>query len=322
MNQSRIWVEEWSPEYGASSEIDEAMAASEEEVDAFVETNRWLPIRPGPSVLPATAFVDGVDRVEARALLDNGLAGVPGLFGSVGAGAVLVDRTATFERCVVRRSAVFAPNAAFQLPPMSPSCRYEPRWGAGSRPEELRRELQRVRTELEEELCRELGRGGYLVLADGPLRVREPLQIVGFIKRHHKAYLGPDLLRIAQALERGERTPLFQFGEVRPRFSWYVRLAPPGANHPSSALARCEVSTTLGLRAAVRLADLFTHHLPRFASKAFWDARAPQNLVPIAALERRLWSLLGDRQVVYRRLRSAFQAREDPSWESRGYGVG
>ena len=43
----------------------------------------------------------------------------------------------------------------------------------------------------------------------------------------------------------------------------------------------------------------------RFASKPFWDTRSPQNLVPIATLERRLWHLQGDRQLVLRRIRSA-----------------
>ncbi|MDQ4149044.1 MAG: hypothetical protein M3164_03495, partial [Actinomycetota bacterium] len=204
------------------------------------------------------------------------------------------------------------------LPPMPEPLSYRARWGTGTRPDELRRELERARSDIEEELCRALGRDGFLVLADGPLRVREPLTVVGFIKRHHKAYLEPDLKQVAHSLSAGERTPLFRFGKIRPRYSWYVRLAPVASQHPSSGLARCEVSTALGIDRAAELANLLTRHLPRFASKAFWDARAPQNLVPIAALERRLWNLLGDRQLVYRRLRSTLQQPQASFLDSHG----
>jgi hypothetical protein len=55
----------------------------------------------------------------------------------------------------------------------------------------------------------------------------------------------------------------------------------------------------------VDLADVTARDLPRFASSGYWDTRSPQNLVPIATLERRLWHLLGDRELVLRRIRSA-----------------
>jgi hypothetical protein len=98
---------------------------------------------------------------------------------------------------------------------------------------------------------------------------------------------------------------VFAFGVIRPRYSWYLRLAECPGQHPWAGIARCEVTAAVSLGRAAELADLTARHLPRFASKAFWDARAPQNLVPVAGLERRLWHLLGDRELVYRRLRSA-----------------
>ena len=42
--------------------------------------------------------------------------------------------------------------------------------------------------------------------------------------------------------------------------------------------------------------------LPRFASTAYKDPRAPQNLVPIAGLERRLRGMLGDGRLLHRAL--------------------
>jgi uncharacterized protein len=109
---------------------------------------------------------------------------------------------------------------------------------------------------------------------------------------------------VVVALRPRERTPLFQFGRIRPRYSWYTRIAEAADQHPWAAVARCEVSATVGLRRAAGLADHVSYHLPRFASKGFWDSRAPQNLVPIASLERKLWSLLGSRELILRRIRS------------------
>jgi hypothetical protein len=53
------------------------------------------------------------------------------------------------------------------------------------------------------------------------------------------------------------------------------------------------------------LADLSARELPRFASDATRDPRAPQNLVPIGALEARLRHRLGDPTII----RRAIEAR-------------
>ena len=39
---------------------------------------------------------------------------------------------------------------------------------------------------------------------------------------------------------------------------------------------------------------MLTHNLPRFASRPEHDPRAPQNLLPVGALEKRLRHELGD----------------------------
>lgn len=299
-----MWVEPWNPQYGSSSETDEGLSPSEEEVDQFVETTNWKPVVPPGSDRPVVAFIDGVNRVDARAYLGDGGRVVPGLFGSVGAGAVVVDGTARFESCAIQRWTVFGSGADPQMDPLDSSLNYGGRSVQGSRPEDLWVELQKARANLEEDLSRNLARGGYLVIADGPLQVREPLDLVGYIKSHQKTYLAPPQEAVALGLEAGQRTPIFQFGRIRPRYSWYTRIAGSANQHPWAAITRCEVSSTVGLQRAVGLADEVTHHLPRFASKAFWDTRAPQNLVPIASLERKLWNLLGNRELVLRRIRS------------------
>ena len=69
--------------------------------------------------------------------------------------------------------------------------------------------------------------------------------------------------------------------------------------------SRCECSANLPVSAAAAIADQVTAALPRFASEPHKDGRAPQNLYPIAGLERDLRHRLGDPQVLYRALRLA-----------------
>jgi hypothetical protein len=65
---------------------------------------------------------------------------------------------------------------------------------------------------------------------------------------------------------------------------------------------RIECSTELPSQEAIELADLSLVTLPRFASTPYKDPRAPQNLIPIAGLERRLRGLLGDSRLLHRAL--------------------
>jgi hypothetical protein len=65
---------------------------------------------------------------------------------------------------------------------------------------------------------------------------------------------------------------------------------------------RLEVSDTVGRDEAVRLADLTSTVLPGFVPSRTRDPRAPQNLVPIGALEQHLRRGLGDARLIHRRL--------------------
>jgi hypothetical protein len=68
---------------------------------------------------------------------------------------------------------------------------------------------------------------------------------------------------------------------------------------------RCEASGDLSPAEAVARADLVAATLPRFASQPHNDPRAPQNLHPIAGLERELKRRLGDPALLERALRQA-----------------
>ena len=86
-----------------------------------------------------------------------------------------------------------------------------------------------------------------------------------------------------------------------PVHSWYLRLPGP-LGSAWAGIVRIECGSELSTDAAVALADVSAATLPRFASTSYKDARAPQNLVPIAGLERRLRALLGDSRLLHRTL--------------------
>jgi hypothetical protein len=76
-----------------------------------------------------------------------------------------------------------------------------------------------------------------------------------------------------------------------------------------TGLVRLEVAEGLGLAEATRLADMTTAVIPAFVPSRSRDPRAPQNLVPIGALESHLRHSLGDARLIHRRL-ATLLARE------------
>jgi hypothetical protein len=147
--------------------------------------------------------------------------------------------------------------------------------------------------------------GTDLLVVDGPLRNRRQLpRTIGYVKTQQKQYLPAVLTPVVTSLRPGQRTPVFKLGTVWGGWSWYLRL-PGGSGAPWAGIVRIECSPDLTVRDAVGLAELSAATLPRFASSSYKDPRAPQNLVPIAGLERRLRGLLGDARVLHRALTTA-----------------
>jgi hypothetical protein len=161
---------------------------------------------------------------------------------------------------------------------------------------------------------------GELLVVDGPLGARRLLPgTVGYIKTHHVSYLPTALHGVIGALTPGQRTPVFCMGERFARHSWYLRL-PGEVSHPWAGVVRCEAAMDIGPERAIALADRLSAVLPRFASSPHKDPRAPQNLFPIAGLERELRRRLGDPLLIQRALREAAQrsrpGRQDPAVEA------
>jgi hypothetical protein len=294
-------VDPWAPEYDAGLQL---VAADEEEtppVDVTVERATWAVVDPSPGPTPPLSIVDGVRRVELRVVADADGGICYGLFGSAAVGAARLDARAEIGDVEVHRFLVMgggvapgdrkvaAAGADLEFAGISVAENTSMAPLAG-----LQEQMRAAEATLAEQLA---GRPGEAVIVDGPLQPLRPptALIVGYVKRMQRGYLGPSEAPLLARLRPGQRTPVFAILDRHPRYAWYVRLAPAVAfAHGFAGVARLEISQGTGLAEAARVADLTARALPRLASTPDRDPRAPQNLVPVGALERHLRHRLGD----------------------------
>jgi hypothetical protein len=312
----RFAVESWAPEYGSAMGSEEQLAASDARIDVDVEVpaHEWAPRSPAPGTTPASCvvFTDGVRRVDAQVWVEGADGSSrPGICASYAAGAVRCNGRAEVVAAEIRRGLFTAAPGAEAI--ATRHGEFLVRAVGGDAPDELSLCLQQRMGELEVEVAA-LACESELVCVDGPLRAggHRP-GTVGYVKTHHVRYLPPAQDAVVARLEAGQRTPIFlASARMWTRYLWYLRL--PGAagdsagGHPWSGVVRCETSADADPAEAVALADRIALTLPRFASQAHKDARAPQNLYPIAGLERVLRHRLGDATLLYRALRAAAAA--------------
>lgn len=306
-------VETWDPAYGASDRaVEDRESSRPVDVGAEVKADRWSPIDPDPGALaPSTVvFVDGVRRIDARIWITepDGTAR-PGVCATVAAGAVLCTPTsASVEAVAVRRGLYTSSDQAEPLVNPGGLGRqvvYEVRpvdVGADETGDEAAYlAVHNHMTEVEHELSSTLNRDT-MVVVDGPLARRDAPNVVGYVKTQHVHYLEPDQRSVLARLDTGQRTPLFRIGGQWPTWSWYLRL--PGLrSHALSGIVRLELPALGDPSDAAARADEVSVTLPRFASEPHKDSRAPQNLYPIAGLERQLRRHLGDPKLLERALR-------------------
>ena len=302
-------VEQWAPDHGSPMEPG-ALEESQASVDVSVEVpaDDWRPLSPGPqaSVPADMAFVDGVRRVEARVWVTDG-SNQPhqGICASYAAGVVRCNGAATVVDAAVRRS-LFCDGPDLE-PIETRHGRFGVRRVVTGSPDALSLGLQAAMGELEHEVSVPVP-DDCLLVVDGPLRERRTMShAVGYVKTHHVAYLPAVVRDVVVGLAPGQRTPVFLIGDGFRRWSWYLRL-PGDVSHGWAGVVRCEASPDRTVDEVRHLADCCALALPRFASEPHKDARAPQNLYPIAGLERELRRRLGDRRLLYRALRAAPRA--------------
>ncbi len=316
----RFAVETWAPDFGAPVGGD---VVGDAEIEADLTLERpladWAPIAPRVDPAATVLFVDGVERVDARVWLDGDASGTgeardtggrgsrQGVCASWAAGVVRCDGQATVVAAEVQRG-VLCPGEDVE-PIVTRHGEYRPypvAEGVGGDP--LGQALGRARGKLEGLVAARAGDDRDLLVVDGPLGDRRHIDgAVGYIKAHHVSYLPSGQQAVIGRMRAGERTPLFTVGAKGFRYSWYLRLPGP-ATHPWWGVVRCEASGELSPAEAVARADLVAATLPRFASKPYQDSRAPQNLHPIAGLERELKRRLGEPALMERALRLAASA--------------
>ncbi len=329
----RFAVETWAPDYGQPVD-DAVLGEPAADVDLAVEVppDDWAPITPAAAPAARVLFVDGVQRVDANVWItgDDGASHV-GVFASWGAGVVVCDGDARVEATEVRRG-VLVPGQSDLDAVVTAYDTYHPYSVRDD--DSTDHALNNARGDLEvrvagEFLARARAAGGgaagegaagggaagvgaaggdELIVVDGPVRGHRHLPgAAGYVKAHHVAYLPPARQLVVGALRAGQRTPLFALGGQPRRWSWYLRLPGP-ATHPWWGVVRCEAAGPPEVADAAALADRVAATLPRFASQPHNDPRAPQNLHPIAGLERELRRRLGDALLLERALHRAAAA--------------
>jgi len=247
-------------------------------------------------------FVDGVRRIDARIWIADGEhTDKPGVCATVAAGAVRCRPGAATVEAVTVDRALFTSAADAEALDLGATGRYHLRPLPVATDEALYLAVHGHMTKIEQELSDELDEPG-LVVFDGPLGLRDGANCAGYIKSQHVQYLDEALTPVIGQLGVGQRTPLFHLGGELSTWSWYLRLPGP-RSHAMSGVVRVELPGLGDAESAAYRADQITAALPRFASEAHKDARAPQNLYPIAGLERELRRRLGDATLLDRALR-------------------
>ncbi len=311
LSSATYTVDPWDPGYGVArgDELDGRESSARLELDLEVRAADWKPVEPAGGALPGSVlFLDGVQRIDARVWRHgDGPEPLPGVLASVAVGLVRCDGAAEIVGVEVDRGLFAEAGEAITTRHATYYYHHTPGgldklvFGVNRRMSELEVRLAnawREQSNVEDDL----------LVVDGPLRGRTHLaRTVGYVKTHQKSYLPPEQAGVIAELGPGQRSPVFGMGTSWERRSWYLRL-PGSSRAPWSAIVRLECSADLSTDDATALADVTARVLPRLASSPHKDPRAPQNLVPIGGLERRLRHRLGDAGLLYRSLRSAMAA--------------
>ena len=296
--------------------------------DSHVETQLWEPIDPQVDTFrKEILFVDGVRRTEALVFLQGDTGEVfQGAFVSVGAGALLIgtDRQNFLSESLIdyeikRYFVVRSPAGVISerfIPVQIGN--FSMNFEVISTDREITVEVNRLMSQLEAKVVRRTYTKikPSIVITDGPIHFTTKLRalpFVGYVKRQERLYIPFEYREILWKMKVGTRTPLVKVhsqptfeGESTRKFdkySWYVKIS----DHMGiNGVARLEVSANISVEKVKSIADLSAKLVPRFASTEFTERRAPQNLLPVKALEDLLRKHLGPQSLIRRSIQSLF----------------
>lgn len=344
----RIKPDYWQSFYSGALEPNEERSPGKYRVELDAEVDplkfgaREVEPRAGLNRGGAVAFVDGVRRIDLHAMVEN-LPPRIGLFGSVATGAMVMEdgRISSLQEALrhVQVSRLFLTNApdpaeksisSLATSALLGSLWYEVRVVRSGEPQAFNNALMNRMAELESDTSARLSREERvaMVISDGPIPFERSAgsdagKLVGLIKSVRELYLPREQLPVLAGLRVGERSHLFaiRYEDARTsKLSCFVRLQEVSAFVSSFAnLVRLEIPL-MARSQAVSLADGAAAIAIHYASNMYADARAPQNLYPVAALEAALKNRLGDPRLLRNRLlamlgASPEESREPPSKE-------
>lgn len=304
-------VEPWAPEYGSPVKAPDVDLEIRVNLNVEQPAEDWKPITPPPragDAIEQIAFIDGVRRVDARIWIKNPNGdSCQGICATWAAGATVCGESAEIDAVRVERGVFCSDQGATSI--TTPYGDFQIHQTTAKEPDELVNRAHAKMTELEVAVAIELPEVD-LVVFDGPLgKSRATERAVGYVKTHHVQYGNQQVQETVAALEAGQRTPVFVATSSWERLTWYMRL--PGVHdHAWSGIVRIEAASGRDRDEAATFANAVSAQLVKFASKGHQDPRAPQNLLPIGALERELHHRMGDRGLFLRALRQA--ARPKP----------
>lgn len=309
-SKPRYGIDPFDVGYGASFAA-EADSPFDVECEVIEDGGTLRPHGPKPGAPPSgLAFVDGTMRTDAR-LTRTGADGVvySGLAGSWAVGAAVDDGNLplAIDGVVTERVAIFCGGVPVSLPPQPGGWS----WAADAVDADdvsmARQRLQRRMRDGEAQLAEELCSTGRLTVVDGPLnniRRTRSLPVVGYVKTHHRRLLDPSNWALVPGLGTGQRSSAFALGDEL--YACYLRVGAAGPwASPWAGIVRLEVPAGAGRNAAVDALDAASSWLPRYASAAHRDKRAPVNLTPVAGLEAQLRRRAGDSRLALRAVRDA-----------------
>ena len=310
-----VRLDPWAVEYGSETP---GVGALDADTGADVDLDVEMPGSQWTAVAPATdprgepvVFVDGVRRIEARLVITSEDTIIHGAVGSYAVGAVHAgEGRAAFGHVRVVRLLIFGGGILPASPvTLAPSLQYRPTSVADRDVDAPLRGLHGEMRVAEQELAGMLAEPGKIVVVDGPLNIAKPGSpiVLGLVKRLFELYVPPEQLSIVRQLPTGTRSPVFLIRSAGrfARYSWFVRLGTPlKVESEFTGIVRLEIAEACGSQKAIALANVVTGLLPRFVPTRTRDPRAPQNLIPIGALEHHLRHQMGDVRVIQRRLAS------------------
>ena len=331
----KLRLDPWAAEYNTAFHADTSAHTEKTNVNASFEVAQadWHAIKPPESHIlwDDLLFLDGSRRIEARVLLENEQAEVAfGALGTYGVGVVSccanLSRRATFidlhahgmqnvNRICVLSSGHSLPD--FKLLPNMRSQLGQLEYRVVSSSERdadaVIRRLQVEMLNAEQLLASRLVEAfpNALIICDGPrpFGLKET-NVIGYIKTIHDVKVGKSQLELIRQLEEGERSPIYLIetdDKQRQYFEWFLRLRDPRPwLYSLAGMVRLQAYAGANpeetFETAQIIADWSCLNLRAFASRQHQDPRAPQQLLPIRALENELGRRMGHPQVVRRRI--------------------